>query len=212
MDVGHSFALYADFSGSGKAYIPFPDSKSHRIPIADLADPEVRQRLIAVWTDPRGLDPSRRTAEVTKEVADHLASLARSLEFAGHAPQSVAQFLMRCLFTMFAEDVGLPPANAFTEMLERFREEPETFRRMASALWAGMDRGGFSAPVVEDLLRFNGGLFTHHEALLLDTPQIELLILAAKADRQSVEPAIFGTLLEHALDARERHTLGDHCR
>lgn len=109
LDVGHSFALYADFSGSGKAYVPFPDPQSHRIALDTLADPEVRETLVKVWTDPTSLDPSRVTAEVTQRVAERLARLARSLELAGRAPDSVAQFLMRCLFTMFAEDVGLLP-------------------------------------------------------------------------------------------------------
>jgi len=37
-----------------------------------------------------------------------------------------------------------------------------------------------------------------------------LLIRAAEADWSDVEPAIFGTLLERALDPRERHKLGAH--
>jgi hypothetical protein len=40
--------------------------------------------------------------------------------------------------------------------------------------------------------------------------QLELLIQAAEADWSDVEPAIFGTLLERALDPRERHKLGAH--
>ncbi len=41
------------------------------------------------------LDPARRAAKVTREIADMLAVLAKSLESAGHAPDSVATFLMR---------------------------------------------------------------------------------------------------------------------
>lgn len=37
-----------------------------------------------------------------------------------------------------------------------------------------------------------------------------LLIEAAEADWQQVEPAIFGTLLERALNKRQRHKLGAH--
>jgi len=44
----------------------------------------------------------------------------------------------------------------------------------------------------------------------LCSEQIQLLIDAAKADWRYVEPAIFGTLLERALDPRERHKLGAH--
>jgi len=40
--------------------------------------------------------------------------------------------------------------------------------------------------------------------------EIGLLIDAGRCDWKDVEPAIFGTLLERALDPRERHKLGGH--
>ena len=68
--------------------------------IAQLADPEIRERLRLLWTDPQALDPAKRGATVTREIAAKLAELAKSLK-AKHDPHDVA-FLMRCLFTMFA--------------------------------------------------------------------------------------------------------------
>jgi hypothetical protein len=44
-----------------------------------------------------------------------------------HAAEAVAEFLMRCLFTFFAEDVRLIADNAFTELLESGRGKPEQF-------------------------------------------------------------------------------------
>jgi hypothetical protein len=58
------------------------------------------------------------------------------------------------------------------------------------------------------VVKFNGGLFADPTALPLDKTQIDLLIAAARADWRHVEPAIFGTLLERALDPLERHQLG----
>lgn len=107
VDVGHSIELYADFSRSGKTYVAFPDALTHRTPLKDIAKVEVRERLQLVWTDPLSLDPSKRSAKVTREVAEQLAELAKSLERSGHEPEVVAHFLMRCIFTMFAEDVAL---------------------------------------------------------------------------------------------------------
>ncbi|MEX1203762.1 MAG: type IIL restriction-modification enzyme MmeI [Dongiaceae bacterium] len=107
VDVGHCIELYADFSRSGKHYTQFPDAGSFRIPLGNLGRDDVRTRLRLVWIDPLALDPARRAARVTREIAERLARLAKSLEAAGHAPKTVATFLMRCLFTMFAEDVGL---------------------------------------------------------------------------------------------------------
>lgn len=210
VDVGHRIELYSEFSRSGATYTPFPDPRSHRIALADLRQPAVRDRLRRVWLDPLGLDPSRESARVTREIATRLAKLARSLEQARHAPEAVAQFLMRCLFTMFAEDVKLLPQDSFRQVLTKHAEQPDIAMRMLAQLWRDMDAGGFSAVIAGDVLRFNGKLFKQPDTLPLDTAQLTLLIEAARADWKHVEPAIFGTLLERALSPGERHKLGAH--
>ncbi len=219
VDVGLVIELYAEFSRTGGNYIPYPDPRSHKIKLEDLRDEGMRQRLRQIWTDPMALDPSRASAKVTREVADLLAKVAKSLETQGHPLPHVSAFLTRCLFSMFAEDVGLlPPPNegkgAFSELLQRHREDPPTLQRMLHALWADMDRGGFSAALAKDVLKFNGKLFKHASAdgytLPLNREQIDQLLQAARADWTAVEPAIFGTLLERALDPTERHALGAH--
>jgi len=210
VDVGQRIELYAEFSRSGGTYTPFPDPRSHRITLDDLRRPEIIDRLTRLWTDPLSLDPSREAARVTREIAARLADLAKSLERAGHPAEAVAQFLMRCLFTMFAEDVRLLPADAFRELLTRHAAQPEVAMRMLAQLWRDMDSGGFSAVLANDVLRFNGKLFKQPDTLPLDAAQIALLIEAAKADWRHVEPAIFGTLLERALNPTERHKLGAH--
>ena len=210
VDVGRNIELYAEFSRSGATYTAFPDANSHRLRLADLHKPEIQQRLRKVWLDPLSLDPSRRAAKVTRGIADQLAQLAKSLEAAGHAPQDVASFLMRCLFTMFSEDVGLIPNRSFTAVLEELKETPEICADMLESLWQTMNTGGFSSIIKKKLLKFNGGLFADSRAIALDKNQIKLLLSAAKSDWQFVEPAIFGTLLERALVAKERHKLGAH--
>jgi hypothetical protein len=60
------------------------------------------------------------------------------------------------------------------------------------------------------VLRFNGGLFDQGTALPLTDEQIGLLIDSGRKQWREVEPAIFGTLLERALDKNERHKLGAH--
>ena len=219
VDVGHVIELYAEFTRSGATYTPFPDARSHRIRLDDLHDAALRERLRLLWLDPMALDPARASAKVTREVAVQLAQVARSLEAAGHAPKVVAAFLTRCLFSMFAEDVELlPPAasgdGAFVSLLKQYGDQPGTLQRMLRALWTDMDRGGFSTALAKDVLRFNGKLFKDSAAdgyvLPLNREQIDGLIQAADADWREVEPAIFGTLLERALDPTERHALGAH--
>jgi len=210
VDVGHSIELYSEFSCTGGAYIPFPSPGAHRIFLRDLERADLRERLRGIWTEPLSLDPSKRSARVTREIAGHLARLAVSLEADGHSAGRVAAFLMRCLFTMFAEDVGLLMRNSFTNLLESLRDTPDHFIPMVEELWQKMNSGGFSTTLRTNILQFNGGLFSDGEALPLTRDQLCLLIEAAKADWRDVEPAIFGTLLERALDPVERHKLGAH--
>ena len=210
VDIGHAIELYSEFSRTGGDYVPFPDPQNHRILLEDLRDEEKRERLRKVWTEPLSLDPAKRSAKVTREIADRLARLAKSLEAAAHPPDEVASFLMRVLFTMFAEDVGLLPKNAFRNLLESIRGDAAHFREIIEPLWETMNRGGYSRDLRREVLRFNGGLFADPSALPVTEDQLALLIEAAKADWREVEPTIFGTLLERALDPRERHKLGAH--
>jgi hypothetical protein len=215
VDVGNVIEVYAEFSRSGATYTPFPDSASHRISLAELTNPDIQARLRAIWLEPLALDPTRTSAKVTRHIAIRLADVARTLEAAGHSSQAVAGFLTRCLFTMFAEDVGLLPRTSdnqgvFVDMLKRFRDDPATLGHMLHALWRDMDRGGFSAVLTKEVLRFNGKLFKKPDVLPLQKAQVDLLLEAAQANWTEVEPAIFGTLLERALNPIERHSLGAH--
>lgn len=210
-DVGHCFDLYAEFSGTGGQYEPFPTPRKRRVQLKDLHDPEIRGRFRKIWHDPYSLDPSKYAAKVTREVAKALADLAKSLEKDGHDPQVTAGFLQRCLFTMFAEDVGLLPKDAMFGMLVRVKDNSAGLVTSLQTLWKDMATGSdFSLAIHDKIPHFNGGLFQDATALPLRSDQIVYLIHAAKQDWSAVEPAIFGTLLERALDPRERHKLGAH--
>lgn len=208
-DVGYSIDLYAEFTCTGGRYERFPDPKNHRILLADLHRPEIRERLRAVFTDPHSLDPSKKAAEVTRDIADRLAKLAKSLEAAGHDPHVIAGFLQRSLFTMFAEDIGLLPENGFKDILEKVKDSPHGFVPLVTALWKEMATGtSYSTLLMKEIAHFNGGLFENTTALPLNHGQLSMLIDAAGTDWSGVEPSIFGTLLTRALDSRERHKLG----
>jgi hypothetical protein len=212
VDVGYCIDIYSNFVGVGDSFIPFPDQSSFRLLLPALAEESNRELLRQIFLDPQQLDPSRRAARVTRELAGYLAGVSSQLERAGHSADLVAQFLMRCLFTMFSEDVGLIPKASFTGLLQQYAT-PELRQHLPDALqslWHKMDTGGFSTELKARVPRFNGKLFHDATALPLTAAQIELLLKAAEADWTEVEPAIFGTLLERALDPKERHRLGAH--
>lgn len=208
-DVGYSIDLFCEFSGTGGRYTQYPNIQEYRILIDDLRDGYKRETLHTIWTNPHSLNPTERSARVTREIASSLAKLAKSLEVK-YEPERVASFLMRSIFTMFAEDVGLLPKNSFAHVLRELVNQSFGFRHTIEQIWDTMNKGGFSVVFRAQLLRFNGGLFDNCEALDLSGEQIELLADAAAADWREVEPAIFGTLLERALDPIERHKLGAH--
>ncbi len=208
-DVGYSFEIFADFSGTGKAYVPFPDSLTYRVFLEQIEIQSTRDYFRSIWLDPFSLDPSRISARVTRDVAYQLANLARDLEKT-FSPERVASFLMRCIFTFFAEDIHLLPEHSFSRLLQSLKDDLTNVPPMVESLWQTMNSGGFSPILREHIRHFNGGLFESVEALPLNRPQFDLLCLAALSEWKDVEPAIFGTLLERALDPGERHRLGAH--
>ena len=226
-DVGYCFDLYASFDRTA-SYRAFPDAVNSRFYLRHLFrqphdpepdpneyEPEERhltdfgRRLRRVFTNPYELDPSKHAANITREVAARIATIAKQLETAGHDPELVAKFLMRCLFTMFAEDVGLLPKRIFSDAFEGWWDAPERFKPAIEELWQKMNEGGVLWGKGK-VWRFNGGLFSDPAAIDLNRFQLHALREAAESNWAHVDPSIFGTLLERALDPKERHRLGAH--
>lgn len=203
-DIGYCFEIWTGFSGNYGGY-----GARRRIQIEDLLKPDVFQLFVDIFTHPDAQDPGKVAAKVTREVAARLAVLAKSLE-TDHPPEKVAKFLIRCLFTMFVEDIGLLPGHLFSKALnEVWLQDPKGFPEGVQDLWKAMNDGERFG-LAGKLLRFNGGLFAKAKALPLTGEQLQLLAEAAKLDWSQVEPSIFGTLLERALLPEERHKLGAH--
>ena len=200
-DIGYMFEVWPGFSGNYGGY-----GAGARIPFSDLHKEDVRAFLRAVFTDPYSLDPALHAARVTRRVSTPLAKLAKALEPA-HGAERTSAFLMRCIFTMFAEDVNMLEKEPFkTALRDRWVKSPADFPTGISHLWEAMDKGtmfGF-----DKVLRFNGGLFSSTEALPLTKDQLSDLLAAAELDWGAVEPTIFGTLVEKALSAADRERLG----
>ncbi len=203
-DIGSHFEIWQGFSGEYGSY-----GARQTINLKDLAQPEIFDRFVAIFTDPQSLNPEKYRARVTREVAAELAKLSRWLEEQGYEAHATANFLMRCIFTMFAEDVELLKGEVFTKALrDRWIPNPHTFKPEIEQLWQTMNTGGTFG--FERILRFNGSFFEDATAFDLPKEQLEVLYAAAAKDWSQVEPAIFGTLLERALEKKERSRLGAH--
>ncbi|HMA36739.1 MAG TPA: DNA methyltransferase [Chloroflexia bacterium] len=202
------FEVHTNFTGTAK--------RVYRFTLADLAHPTPTPTsalppldvLRALFTDPARLRPAQTTADVTEAAAREFAELAASLRAAGAAPQAAAHFLMRLLFCLFAEDIGLLPPRLFGELVETNRTRPLRFKIRLEALFAAMATGGDYGNA--EIRHFDGGLFDDNTVLDLGEPDLSILARAAALDWASVEPAIFGTLFERSLDPTKRSQLGAH--
>ena len=165
--------------------------------------------LRAVFNDPSQLRPEAAQARVTEKVAAEFAKLADSLEARGVEPQRAAHFLMRLLFCLFADSIGLLPDHLFRHIIEKDKGSPAKFARKLRQLFAAMSLEG-SIFGEHDIHYFNGGLFMDDEVFELDWRDLGVLNVAASLDWSQVEPAIFGTLFERSLDPGKRSQLGAH--
>ena len=183
-------------------------SVTHEFTLDDLADGATRDKLKWAMSEPERLRPGETRQTVTERAAATFAELAQGLRDRDHDPQTVAHFVNRLVFCMFAEDVRLLPGNMFTRMLERTRGDPEKFADYASRLFGAMATGGDVG--FEPVAWFNGGLFDDDTALPLDREGIETALKAAALDWSEIDPSILGTLFERGLDPDKRSQLGAH--
>jgi hypothetical protein len=165
--------------------------------------------LRAVFTDPGRLKPGQTTDQVTQAAAQQFSQLAESLRSRGVPSERAAHFLMRLLFCLFSEDIGLLPDKLVSRLVTSNLERPADFTKRLKQLFGAMsgENGSFGE---HDIPYFDGGLFSDDEAYDLTRDDLAGLALASLLDWSSIEPAIFGTLFERGLDPDKRSQLGAH--
>jgi type II restriction/modification system DNA methylase subunit YeeA len=173
-----------------------------------LADGTHLEVLRRVFTDPDLLKPGLTRETITKAVAEQIGQVADSMRNRKVPAERAARFLMRLMFCMFAEDIGLLPAKMFSKILENSKRDPERLAKQLAALFQAMAHGGdFGA---DPVLHFNGGLFKDADVEKLEVGEIQHIHDAAIPDWAEVEPSIFGTLFERFLDPTKRSQIGAH--
>ena len=183
-------------------------SKTYEFDLDDLAAAATRDRLKWAFSDPERLRPGETRQSLTEQAAESFATVAQALRERGHDPHTVAHFVNRLVFCMFADDVGLLPGHMFTRMLEQARRTPSDFADLAGDLFRVMAFGGRVG--FETVDWFNGGLFDDDMALPLEKSDIDVVLAASKLDWSEIDPSILGTLFERGLDPSKRAQLGAH--
>ena len=174
-----------------------------------MLEPSTFELLRNAFHDPERLNPKAIRERVTAAAAVTIGELARSLEARGVPSASASHFLMQMVFALFAEDARLLPAKLVTRILERTSDNPERARQYLGELFHAMAHGG--EVLLEDVPHFNGGLFSGDTPIPpLEVSDLKTLRAAAQLSWEEVEPSIFGTLFERALDPRKGAQLGAH--
>jgi type II restriction/modification system DNA methylase subunit YeeA len=165
-----------------------------------------------VFGDYNPLRPSFAAVRVTRATALDFLRLAqqldleRALDTGAATPHDIARFLMRLVFCLFADSVGLLPNRTFRRLIENDRLDPVRFNRKLPVLFQAMseERSFFGT---ENIPYFNGGLFTDNSTIELNGADLGILHSASQHDWSHIEPAIFGTLFETALNQEKRDQL-----
>jgi type II restriction/modification system DNA methylase subunit YeeA len=186
--------------------------RNQPVPTSALLPQDV---LRNVFGDRNLLRPEAVTERVTRDAATDLLKLAQQLELeraaapAPYTKEQIAHFLLRIVFCLFADSIGLIPNNVFRKLVEASRQSRVLFNRQLPQLFQAMSTDGefFGADIIP---WFNGGLFNGSETLELNTADCDILRRAAKHDWSQIEPSIFGTLFERSLDAAKRSMIGAH--
>ena len=140
-----------------------------------------------VFGDYNQLRPGAAAERVTKAAASDFLRLAQRIELERAAArerpskEEIAHFLMRLVFCLFADSVGLLPNNTFRRMVENNRHSPISFNHMLPFLFEAMSNdGGFFGP--DNIPYFNGGLFSDNRTIPLDYADLGVLHSAAQHD------------------------------
>jgi hypothetical protein len=189
-------------------------------PVDTLTLDELPRRYTALnflFPDEREPQFGNDREAVSRTAADQMAALFRTLTRRPKDKIERAQaqrFVLQTVVAMFGEDIDLLPAGTVKSLADDCLERGQSAYDLFEGLFRQMNRDKpAKAGRFQGVRYFNGGLFATIEPVDLKKP--ELLLLggedgAATRDWSKVNPAIFGTLFQHSMDAKERHALGAH--
>ncbi len=189
----------------------FPGMETARydVGIGEFEQAERLELLRDVFFAPHRFRERLRSVDaVTRETAAVFQSIVVDMEARNEDPERLARYLNQLVFCLYAEDAGLLPEGLFTRIVAQHYRDPATLDRAIRSLFAQMATGGFSG--ADEIAHFNGDLFNVVDTVELSTTALQRLGEACERNWRDIEPSIFGTLFERALDASKRAQTGAH--
>jgi len=113
-------------------------SATHEIPLESLGEVRNVGILRAVFHNPETLHPVRTSVAVTEDAARRFAEIAAAMRQRGLDPASVAHFLDRIVFCLFAEDTRLLPDRVLSRIVKSSRSDPARFGKILGQLFETM--------------------------------------------------------------------------
>ena len=185
------------------------ETARYDIGISGLAQPEQLQLLRDVFFAPHRFRERLRSLDaVTRQTVAIFQAIVEDMERHDVDPERLARYLNQLVFCLYSEDAGLLPEGLFTRIVERHYRNPAVFDGAVRSLFAQMSGGGFAGP--DEIAHFNGDLFNTIDTVELSTNALQRLVEACANNWRDIEPSIFGTLFERALDASKRAQAGAH--
>ena len=183
-------------------------TERHTIPVAALDQKEHLDKLRWVFHAPVEFRPNRTVDAVTRETADLFYSIVEHLEQQSADSEKLARYLNQIMFCLYAEDAGLLPDRLFSRIIRQHYHNPRLFDQATRDLFRQMAGGGLFG--ADEVAYFNGDLFNSVDTVEFNLNALYYLEQASRKDWRNIEPSIFGTLFERALDASKRSQLGAH--
>jgi hypothetical protein len=183
------------------------------VTLDDIAAGPGVDTLRRAFTEPQSFMPDRTREVITKASAASFLAVAEEMKqhqrVTGetYSAERLAHFLVRLLFCLFAEDLGLLPDKVLTETLRR-QSDYTNLQPMLRALFAAMRDGGVFGYI--PIRHFNGTLFDDDFVPEVPADLVRALLKAANEDWSAVDPSIFGTIFERVIDPGKRSQLGAH--
>jgi hypothetical protein len=159
-----------------------------------------------------------RQEAVTIKAAELMGRIHDALEENGYTGHDLERYLVRLLFCMFADDTGIfQPKDIFLQLIEHdTKPDGSNVGRVINELFEVLDtpEDKRQANLPGELNQFpyvNGRLFRENLRTPVFTAKMrDDLLDACRHDWSAVSPAIFGSLFQSVMDAKERRAKGAH--
>ena len=163
-------------------------------------------------------EPAEPDDPVNIEAAERLAKLKDALEAGGYPAHDLERFMVRVLFCLYAEDTGLlGEPDAFRFYIENNTRPDGSDLGLHIAQWFEVldqpadERSGNLDEQLRTLRYVNGELFAGRLPFASFNGEMrDRLLECCGFDWSKISPAVFGSLFQSIMTAKERRQIGAH--